>query len=135
MKGPDERGLEQKEENMPSDIKSGTAATERKRIVGAVLHGVERLVRTERGSPERRNSSRSHLGLLRLAGQFFRPTKARKKVLCLADGPHFSAGMALLRAALPDLSTVRFNEPHYSISHLARKHQPGTSVPHERMPG
>src|ERR1017187_954092 len=25
-----------------SDIKSGTAATERKRIVGAVLHGVER---------------------------------------------------------------------------------------------
>ena len=58
----------------------------------------------------------AHPGLLRASQTFFRPTRPEKKLRCLADGSHFVLELALLNAALPDLPTVRFNEPHYSIS-------------------
>src|SRR5260370_26263265 len=65
-------GVSNRRRKHASDIKSGTAATERKRIVGAVLHGVER------------------------------------------PGSH-REGIARAQ----------------KLSRLARKHQPGTSVPHD----
>ena len=69
MKGPDERGLEQKEENMR--LISNLELQQRSESeLSALFRAVsEELVRTSRGSPERRNAlgSLENISLARAA--------------------------------------------------------------------